>query len=81
MTTSLYQKSVASLLVEEYQQLPLATSVTREAWWIVKNLNLALVVTILAVSTLHVTTDWVVSAGIAKGIVQASSIELTLLAG
>lgn len=45
-----------------------------------KNLNLALV-DAKVLSTLHVTTELVVSAGIAKGIVQASSIALTLLAG
>jgi hypothetical protein len=45
-----------------------------------KNLKLALAAT-KVLSTVQVTTALVVSAGIAKGIVQASSIELTLLAG
>jgi SNF family Na+-dependent transporter len=45
-----------------------------------KNLKLALLVSIV-LSVLQVITALVVSAGIAKGIVQASSIELTLLAG
>jgi len=45
-----------------------------------KNLKLALLV-VKVLSVVQDTTALVVSAGIAKGIVQASSIELTFLAG
>jgi SNF family Na+-dependent transporter len=45
-----------------------------------KNLKLAFSV-VIVLSVLQVITAYVVSAGIAKGIVQASSIALTLLLG
>jgi hypothetical protein len=55
VTTSCYEKVPDYTLAEEYQQLPLATSVTREDWWIWKNLYLAFAST-KVISVAHFTS-------------------------
>lgn len=55
VTTSCYEKVPDYTLIEEYQQLPLATSVTREAWWILKNLYGAFAAT-KTISVVHFTS-------------------------